>query len=478
MRRLGDSVLHNKRHNMAGTPRRRVRQDDGYAKKAGARSNGVSGVMASPTFWRPRRFGVPGVLVVTLISFSIAPRAHAATHPATPSTFASVWSGAAGGDVIVLAAGSYGAFNGGSKASPVTIQPASGAIASMSLNFNSANNIKIDGLTITGASVSTSRNLTITNCKFTGQMVLRADVANANILVDHSTFDGISVTPNDYEGRLQIIGSAAPAGIIISNCHFSGGESDGIQIGADGVQIGPGNEFANILQGNSTLHIDPLQLYGARNTLITGNYFHDNSTSIMAPDGGTNEQIINNVFAGTNYPSITAGSWNGALISHNVILDAVRVYSGNSNVASKNVIVRDYVAPNLAISAGQASVEDYNLVPSGGTGAHDVRASPQYVGGTRPTSYVGFKLAAGTPGTGKASDGTDIGITLTAVLPSSACDLNGDSATNVSDVQQCVNQAIGTVACSTGDINKDSVCNVIDVQRTVNAALGGQCVSN
>jgi hypothetical protein len=358
------------------------------------------------------------MVLLSALCFLICPNsAYAATLSATPSTFASVWAGAAGGDVIVLAAGSYGTFSGGSKASPVTIQPASGATASMSLNFNSANNVRIDGLTLTGASLSTSRNITIANCKFTGQMVLRSDVANANILIDHSTFDGISVTPNDYEGRLQIIGSAAPAGIIVSNCHFSGGESDGIQIGADGVQIGPGNEFANILQGNSTLHIDPLQLYGARNTVITGNYFHDNSTSIMAPDGGTNEQIINNVFAGTNYPSITAGSWNGALISHNVIWDAVRVYSGNSNTPSKNVIVRDNVALNLAISAGQASVEDYNLVPSGGAGAHDVTGTPQYVGGTKPTTYAGFKLAAGSPGIGKASDGTDIGITLTSVPP-------------------------------------------------------------
>jgi hypothetical protein len=60
----------------------------------------------------------------------------------------------------------------------------------------------------------------------------------------------------------------------------------------------------------------------------------------------------------------------------------------------------------------------------------------------------------------------------------SACDLNNDNSANVSDVQLCVNQAIGTAACSTGDINKDGACNVVDVQRVVNAALGGQCVTN
>ena len=58
-----------------------------------------------------------------------------------------------------------------------------------------------------------------------------------------------------------------------------------------------------------------------------------------------------------------------------------------------------------------------------------------------------------------------------------ACDLNADGSTNVSDVQLCVNQAIGASACTTGDINKDGACNVIDVQRDVNAALGGACVT-
>ena len=58
----------------------------------------------------------------------------------------------------------------------------------------------------------------------------------------------------------------------------------------------------------------------------------------------------------------------------------------------------------------------------------------------------------------------------------SPCDVNQDGLTNVSDVQQEVNQAIGVAAC-TADINQDGMCNVVDVQRVVNAALGGPCVS-
>ena len=77
-----------------------------------------------------------------------------------------------------------------------------------------------------------------------------------------------------------------------------------------------------------------------------------------------------------------------------------------------------------------------------------------------------------------AGSAPDIGAYETGGSSSaSACDLNGDGSTNVSDVQLCVNQAIGVTACTTGDINKDGVCNVIDVQRDVNAALGGTCVT-
>jgi len=58
----------------------------------------------------------------------------------------------------------------------------------------------------------------------------------------------------------------------------------------------------------------------------------------------------------------------------------------------------------------------------------------------------------------------------------SPCDVNGDGTTNVVDVQQEVNMALGATNC-TADINKDATCNIIDVQRVVNAALGGTCVS-
>ena len=67
---------------------------------------------------------------------------------------------------------------------------------------------------------------------------------------------------------------------------------------------------------------------------------------------------------------------------------------------------------------------------------------------------------------------------FTTGSPTSACDINNDSSTNVTDVQLCANQAIAVAACAAGDINKDGICNVVDVQRVVNAALGGPCAAN
>lgn len=55
------------------------------------------------------------------------------------------------------------------------------------------------------------------------------------------------------------------------------------------------------------------------------------------------------------------------------------------------------------------------------------------------------------------------------------CNVNGDGATNVVDVQLAVNQALGLAPC-TSDVKQDGACNVLDVQRIANAALGGACV--
>ena len=55
----------------------------------------------------------------------------------------------------------------------------------------------------------------------------------------------------------------------------------------------------------------------------------------------------------------------------------------------------------------------------------------------------------------------------------SPCDVNGDGATNVADVQLEVNMALGISPCT----NPSGTCTVASVQRVVNVALGMACVS-
>jgi hypothetical protein len=56
-----------------------------------------------------------------------------------------------------------------------------------------------------------------------------------------------------------------------------------------------------------------------------------------------------------------------------------------------------------------------------------------------------------------------------------SCDVNGDGAANIVDVQQTVNAALGISACGFHDIDASGTCNVVDVQRIVVAALGSAC---
>src|SRR4051812_29300772 len=66
--------------------------------------------------------------------------ASAVDRHATPSTFASVFAAAQGGDRVLLAAGSYGTWQGGAKSAPgVTVMPEVGAVASLALNFKNDN---------------------------------------------------------------------------------------------------------------------------------------------------------------------------------------------------------------------------------------------------------------------------------------------------------------------------------------------------
>jgi hypothetical protein len=340
----------------------------------------------------------------------------AADFHVTPSSLSSTFNSAPGGSTLYLASGNYGTFSGAAKGGLVTVVPEPGAAVTMAIDFNGAANVRVQGVTITSATIEGStHDVTIAGSTFTGDAVIRPDrMTNANVVLDGNTHNGISPS-GGFEGRISLTGGGNPSGVVIKNSLFSGGLSDGIQNGSTGTQI-LNNEFAGIHQGDPDVaHTDALQLYGSKQTVVRGNYFHDVEDCIMAPDGTDHEVIENNVCvtSGDQY-GFTLGSDDGSTVRHNTLVKTgLRIFSKDGMAASTGTVIRDNVLPNLTRESGTAT-QDHNLLASGTLASSDLRGRPVFTGGASPSSYAGYLLASGSPGKGNASDGLDRGITAQA----------------------------------------------------------------
>ena len=227
----------------------------------------------------------------------VAPRP-SATTPCSKTTSAgadlsAVIARAASGSVVCLDSGSYGnlTLTSVQKRADVTVQPAPGArVAIGRLTFEMVAHLRFTGasgrMSVGGLELdardnepSWSHDLAFDHLTWTAASNVRARGTNQALLFEHDVFDNLGT--GLWEGRITVRGydQTKPVGVTISNSHFAGGCSDGIQVIGDayGVQIGPGNEFTNIQQaGCDPVHADPIQLYGGNGAVVTGNYFHDN----------------------------------------------------------------------------------------------------------------------------------------------------------------------------------------------------------
>jgi hypothetical protein len=369
------------------------------------------------------------VAAITAAGALVWPALHRdeATPPpkhAVPATFERVLAKAVGGDTILLGPGDYGSFTGAVKPSAVTIRPEPGASARMALAFSAAANLRIEGLTIDGGDIGGStHDVTIARSTFTHQVVIHAErMRDAGVVLEGNRLASIDVCADCYEGRVHVLGdSGGPSGVVISHNVFGpGGNSDGIQVSANGVRI-LDNTFVGI-QGTGGRHIDALQLYGASNTVIRGNYFRDVSAAIMSPDGGDHERIEDNVFDTGGYPyAIMLGGDDGSVIRHNTMPDlggcaydlpcgTLLINDGPGHRPGTGTVVEDNILGALSV-AGSSTLggSRNNLVAAGGGGAADSAGRPTFVGGAHPTSRQGFRLADGSPGIKAASDGANIG---------------------------------------------------------------------
>jgi len=336
------------------------------------------------------------------------------TTGATPATFAAQFAALQPGQTLCLASGDYGNFRGGAKAGLVTVAGGPGATASMEPNLDSSSNLNLQNLTITGGEIGgSSHNVTVAGSNFTGLFLVQTNAANAGILLNANRHVGLDAPGNGIPGRVTVWAKGVPSGVTIANSLFQGGDADGVRPDGDSVQV-IGNEFADIVDKGAN-HADPIQFYGAKRAVIRGNYFHNAggniSAYIMQADGGVGNVIEDNVFGagrGVNY-AITLYSDDGTVIRHNTMQPGTGDFntpSGTLSLGSK---------PGDPVSRGTVIRDNVMAVIGGGNGTYTadhnlntVQSKPVFAGPLN--TYAGFRLAAGSPGRGAASDGLDVGI--------------------------------------------------------------------
>jgi hypothetical protein len=351
---------------------------------------------------------------------------------------ASAVSSAAAGATICLNAGSYPAFNASiNKSSMTTVTAAPGLdrskVTIASVAVGSSQNLAFVGMTIGGGSVSVpggaaALHIQFRNNAFTGPLnIFTPQNVNQDTLIDGNTFANIG--QGATEGRLGVRGynNNTKNGVVISNNVFSGsGPSDGIQVigGAFGTVIGPKNEFFGIKQsGCGSVHCDPIQFYGATNSVITGNYFHGNSTGLMINGGDGPVTITNNVFqTDGEYPDqIVRAGTNGDVITHNTFANGANMRFGDSlGTVSGATIRNNIITGRINLQYGQTlsglGTVDHNLISGSAIGSGGIQGLPTYTGGTNPTTMAGYQLTTNSLGYKAGSDGTDMGSPATATI--------------------------------------------------------------
>lgn len=332
---------------------------------------------------------------------------------ATTSNFASQVSAAAAGQTICLASGNYGTWSGTNKAIVITKQ--TGATPNMNLDFNTGDSgFTVDGINIGSATIMNgASNITIKNVDFSDTLLIDG-VTNSNILVDNSTFMNQN-NNSDCSARPARIHlayySSTPSGVTVQNSIFDGGNKDGIQT-ATGMTI-RNNIFRNIREKSASdcAHTDAIQGVGASNMVVTGNLFHNNADGVVEFEESTNWVVTHNAcYSIDRGACITLYSDRNSTVEHNTAkgMNALELDRKSANRTGSGTIFRNNVGGLSANSGSSTSVNTNNLYS--GASSPNINGSPIFAGGANPTTWAGFKLATGSPGTNAGSDGKNVGI--------------------------------------------------------------------
>ena len=428
-------------------------------------------------------------------------RSFAATQTCTTTLSAGADIGTAvsnanGGAIICLGAGSYPELSvvNVSKSSMVTVEPVTGASVTVAdVSLNGATNITVTGLTYAGGLIKDAKNVTVSHNTITGITNVPVTISNSNIVIDGN--DVVDV-PHDgccgFEGAFFIysqvsgLSTSDPAPMVtVKNNTFHGGTSDGIQTGGSisDVLI-TNNEFYNKKVApcsgcsDGYYHVDPIQIVGGDYITIQNNYFHDDSTGVMEPEGGNSGIVIsNNVFSHIDQFGSDIGYKPGIQMVHNTFdtqgLAAYRITDNhvNSSGSTNNVVFRDNACTqSYTLTAPYGSplfaVNDYNVGCGNQltTGTHDLTSLPTFSGGAHPSSLAGFALTSASPGYHAASDGTDMGANIALVGPNAGSGGSSDTTPPTVSLTAPANNATVSGSAVTVSANASDDTGVVGVQ--------------
>jgi hypothetical protein len=359
-------------------------------------------------------------------------RGREAAPPACTSTLsaggniASAISAATGGAVICLNDGAYSSITLGTytKSPRVTIRAVNALGADVD-GMTVASGIAPNGLTFDGITWTDNvsldgnnqaRNFTIQNCAVgTNQIDIRTNAYNENnVLVDNCTFGAFNESDGS-EGRLAVRYSggpgANPSGVTLTNNTFGpGGCSDGVEVGSNGVVVGPGNIFTGVAQGACSTHVDGFQGFGDIDTVYTGNYCDDSNTVCIGwYDDGDGMTVTNNVVSGvTSFRGLT-----NSTITHNTFDGATFRIEGKSGDPSgltiqNNLFVDSGLNGSTTCSGCTISSNMFDGAAFIGSG-NLTGTPPTFTGGASPATWAGYLLTALSVGKAGGNDGFDMG---------------------------------------------------------------------
>ncbi len=350
---------------------------------------------------------------------------------------------AAAGTTICLNNGNYGGFtlNGVSKYPRVTVQavnPGSAAFTGALTFTGNTHGITIDGVDLSGALITgtNTRDITLRNADASEGTIQIDGVTHAtpNILFENLTHleqDNAGFCRGDpfpcvdvgaywfsFSGRSSPVATIRGA-IIDSGC------ADGVQSGVPFIL--ENSRIRNKIVGGcpNDPHTDATQLYGGpfAGTIIRNNYYLNNVQVIAAYDGVEGVLIENNILdpgAGSERRPCQIELYSDAnsIIRHNTIVYRSAAYPGSICLDRKPGFDAGFgtqIHDNIVGAVDTQNGSTYgsrtgNLVRSGAV-AGELAGSPTYSGGTNPTTWAGFELAAGSLGKGAASNpvGSDVG---------------------------------------------------------------------